>query len=83
MDITRFVTFYSIQEFENKSLLNLSSEFKVIHEFSLDGYRRIWKNDLRMMIVTYCEGDIITQICESNEEYQQELNKAAKFYDEY
>ena len=48
-----------------------------------DGWhRRVWINIKDRLIFTFCEGDVILNVCNSPEEFYKELFEASNFYKE-
>ncbi len=44
-------------------------------------YRFVWINREQKQILSYCEGDIYLDTCETAEEFERELIKLKNFYD--
>lgn len=67
-----------------EEILNLVPDhFQMVSEWCYDTFRVIWISERDLSIFTYVEGDLILEVCENIEVFNEKIEKAAEFYAEH
>ena len=73
-----------IEEFIFQDILDLVPDhFWMVSEWCYDTFRVVWISKKHLSIFTYCEGDLVLEICENMEVFNENIKKAAEFYKEH
>lgn len=54
--------------------------FWMVSEWCYDTFRVVWISKKHLSIFIYCEGDLVLEICENMEVFNENIKKAAEFY---
>lgn len=57
--------------------------FHIVEKWCYDTFRVVWISKKYLSIFTYCEGDLILEVCESMEEFKKEIKRTTEFYREH
>lgn len=59
------------------------AHFWMVEEWCYDTFRVVWISKKYRSIFTYCEGDLILEVCESMGVFEEQLKRLSEFYKDH
>ena len=61
----------------------IPDHFQLVEKWCYKTLRVVWISKKYLSILTYCEGDLILEVCESMEYFKKEIQRTSEFYREH
>lgn len=67
-----------------EEILNLVPDhFQMVSEWCYDTFRVVWISERDLSLFTYVEGDLVLELCENMEVFNEKIEKTSEFYEEH
>ena len=60
----------------------IPDNFYIVEKWCYKTLRVVWISKKYLSILTYCEGDLLLEVCESMERFKKEIKRTTEFYKE-